>query len=74
MADRGERELVASEDGVEPSCPVCGHYNAMLFDSSRHYNEIDRAHKEGRDTSDFAEYRKCRDCGATGRLAIPRSN
>ena len=50
MADRGERELVASENGVEPSCPECGHYNAMLVNHDAPW--------------DGKDHRKCRDCGA----------
>ena len=34
---------------VEPTCPACGHYNAMLWDSE--------APHDGNDN------RKCRDCG-----------
>ena len=43
---------------AEPSCPACGHYNAMLVDWS--------APDDGRD------HRKCRDCGATA-VRIPHS-
>lgn len=38
----------------EPSCPVCGGYNAMLKD-----NVLDRIQKLFKEH----DFRKCRDCG-----------
>ena len=40
---------------VEPSCPSCGHYNAMLVD-----NDPSREAVTGLLNAD---HRKCRDCG-----------
>jgi DNA-directed RNA polymerase subunit M/transcription elongation factor TFIIS len=41
--------------GAEPSCPKCGHYNAML------------QHRGG--VGGKPEIRKCRDCGHEAALA-----
>ena len=46
------------ENSDEPTCPVCGGYNAMLWDSSVSSSSVS---SEGRDHRD---HRKCRDCGA----------
>ena len=56
------------ENSDEPSCPKCGHYNAMLYDAEA-FDEWYR--EQGREQS--PDFRKCRDCGAEARC-VPRGH